>query len=238
MARTIGQEPLSKGLVHRQHRRRASAATMSSRYAGMRACTSTYEAPKTTPDCSVRSCGIWSQAPNASTSRSSGGEKGKVPACPGTGHDAAQRIEPQVAGSDVRAGDADSRQDDRRQRDAVEELQHRQPEQVEGDVASEDGVDLAEGHRVCRVEPRRPRRGGEETEQPGNRQRRKVDDRGMRPVSTVMMRGPSGVAIANSRRRSCRSDTRRFNHRMTNTAPPTRRPVVACADRDFRKTCS
>ncbi len=110
-----------------------------------------------------------------------GGEKGKVPARSGAGHDAAQRIEPQVAGSDVRAGDADSRQDDRRQRDAVEELQHRQPEQVEGDVASEDRVDLAEGNRVCRVEPRRPRRGGEETEQPGNRQRRKVDDRAHAP---------------------------------------------------------
>ena len=85
-----------------------------------------------------------------------GREKRKMPARSGAGHDAAQRIEPQVAGGDMRAGDADSRQDDRRQRDAVEELQHRQPEQVEGDVASEDRIDLAEGNRVCRVEPRRP----------------------------------------------------------------------------------
>ena len=40
-----------------------------------------------------------------------GREKRKVAARSGAGHDAAQRIERQVAGSDMRAGDADSRQE-------------------------------------------------------------------------------------------------------------------------------
>ena len=56
----------------------------------------------------------------------------------------------------------------------------------------------------------------------------------------VALRGdlPSGVAMANSRRRSRRSDSRRFSHRTTNTTAPTARPVVACAESDLTKTCS
>ena len=45
----------------------ASAATMSTRSAGIRACTSAYDAPATTPDGVVSSWGICSQAPKAST---------------------------------------------------------------------------------------------------------------------------------------------------------------------------
>ena len=47
-----------------------SAATTRRRYAGMRAWTSMYEAPNTTPDCSVSRCGIRSHAPKARTTSS------------------------------------------------------------------------------------------------------------------------------------------------------------------------
>ena len=95
----------------------------------------------------------------------------------GAGDHAAQRIEREVAGGDVRAGDADDGEDHGRQGDAVHELEQRQPEQVERDVAAEHRVGLAERRGVDRVEPRRPGRGRVEADEDGGDEGGGVDDR-------------------------------------------------------------
>ena len=77
-----------------------------------------------------------------------GGEQRQMPPGGAAGDHAAQRIEREVARGDVRPGDAGDRQDDGRERDPVHELEHRQPEQVERDVAAEHRVGAAERRGV------------------------------------------------------------------------------------------
>ncbi len=154
-----------------------SAATASRRYAGMRAWTSTYDAPKTTPDCSVSRCGIRSHAPKARYHEERSSEQRQMPPGGAARDHASQRIEREVARGDVRPGDAADREDHGRQRDPVPELEHRQPEQVEGDVAAEHRVGPAERCRVKRIEPRGPRRGRVQPDQDGGDEGGGVDDR-------------------------------------------------------------
>ena len=154
-----------------------SAATASRRCAGMRAWTSTYEAPKTTPDCSVSRCGMRSHAPKARTTSSAAASSDRWRLACAAGDHAAQRIEREVARGDVRSGDADDREDDGRERDPVHQLEHRQPEQVERDVAAEHRVGAAERRGVDRIEPRRPRRGRVDADEDGGGERRGVDER-------------------------------------------------------------
>ena len=93
------------------------------------------------------------------------------------GNHAAQRIEGQVTGSDMRAANAADRQDDRRQRDPVHELQHRQAEQVKRDVATEHRIGPAERRGVDRIQPGRPGRGRVQTDQQRGDESAGVDER-------------------------------------------------------------
>ena len=110
-----------------------------------------------------------------------GGQQRQVAFGRMAGNHAAQRIEGQVAGGDMGAADAADRQNDRRQRDPVHEFQHRQPEQVERDVATKHRVGPAERRGVECIQPGRPGRGRVETNEQRGNERARVDERAESP---------------------------------------------------------
>ena len=106
-----------------------------------------------------------------------GREQRQVPLGGAAGDHASKGVEREVSCGDVGSGDAGEREDDGRQRDPVDELEHRQLEHVERDVAAEHRIGPAERHRVNRIQPGGPRRGRVETDQNRGDERGGIDDR-------------------------------------------------------------
>ena len=117
------------------------------------------------------------------------------------GDDAAKGIEREVAGGDMRPGDADDGENHGRQGDAVHQFEQWQPEQVERDIAAEHRIGLAERSGVDGVEPRRPGRGRKEADEHRGDEGGGVDNRAQ----------AAGVD---------RDDSRTFRRRDGELAPP------------------
>ncbi len=76
--------------------------------------------------------------------------------------------EVQRAGQHVGGGRSDERDDEHGNRDLLREIEHRQAEDVEADVVSENRIGDAEGHAVAELQPPHPFAAAGEADHQGN----------------------------------------------------------------------